>query len=139
MTPKDYIDYFLFAFASCWGVLQWAAAYSRWRGLLLVKNEIVGYLLGAGALIGAMVWFFSTANRNLPGLEGGQQFLTFGLAAFVALLFTLATSSLTPVGGSETEASGEEGLEALKERTYLKAVRHEQAPRKRLRQRAWRR
>lgn len=115
------LEYFLFAFIACCGVLQIAATYARLKGLCFLPRG--GYLLGFLLLLGAFWWFFATEDRNVRGLEGGQQLGLFNGAMFAALFFSLLLSSLLRLGSRRREAPrGGKGLEALKERTYLEAL-----------------
>ncbi len=120
-------EYIVLIFAASCGVLQVAAAHSRLRGLAFFKSARLTRLFGALVVVGAYVWFFASENRNvdLPRLEGSQQFGNFVLGVFLAIVFTLAVSSLlranmNPGSGECGEA---QGLDALRGLTYFEAMR----------------
>lgn len=124
-------EYFLFVFIAACGVLQLAAAYSKLKGMMIFKNRIASYIFAFFAIGGAFGWFFGWDNRldekiMRTGLEGAQQFYYFSLAALAALAFTLIISSLVNyrrLTKTKQSGEGEEGLDALKEMTYLEAVK----------------
>lgn len=90
-------DYFILVFIASCGILQISAARSGLRGLLFFSRPLYSFFFGAVVILGSFIWFFSAANRNIPGaesrFEGAQQFAFFALAAFAALLVTLALAS----------------------------------------------
>lgn len=117
------LDYFLLVFIASIGVVQLAAAWSRLNGLLLLGRRLS--LVAAPLLVvAAFAWFFLSEPRNIPdtagGLDGNQQALLFFAAAGAALVSILLVSSLR----NWSMAGGEhlEGLEALREATYLRLL-----------------
>lgn len=120
------LEYLLFAFVACSGILQIAVAHARLRGLMFLKPPIAGYILGGVAVVGAFFWFFATADRNVRGIEGAEQLGLFFSATIMAVFFTLLLSSLINARAfSSPESKGDppaKGLEALKAMTYLQAI-----------------
>lgn len=118
-------DYFLLVFISCCGLLQLIACHNKLHGLSFFKRTIPGYIFGALAIAGAFCWFFLSEDRCVPGLVGPQMFALFIAASLAAILVTLSLASLIKgrpgfprEGGNATE----EGLDALRERTYFQAI-----------------
>jgi hypothetical protein len=92
------INYFLLAFITIVGALQFVAARHRLSGLSLfmgrARKPIWGYLLAGVLIVGAFVWFFvATPEVLVPGLAGSELAFIFGAAEICALAFTLLTSS----------------------------------------------
>lgn len=121
------LEYVAWVFLACCGVLQLVAWYNHLDGLLLVPRRSLAGMAGAVLLGGSFIWFFASRNRNVPdtaeGIAGAAAFGLFVLGCALALLFTLVLSSvLSPVRRQEPP-SGSGGLEALRQATYLKAVR----------------
>ncbi|MBI2304068.1 MAG: hypothetical protein HYU86_04915 [Chloroflexi bacterium] len=115
------VDYILFVFVSACGVLQIVAARARLGRLLFFKSWLPSYALGAMAVAVAFGWFFNSDNRAIPGLGGTEQFYGFVAAFFLALVFTLLLSSLLRIRGV-TACQQRNGLDALRDRTYLQAI-----------------
>lgn len=121
------IEYVIWVFLACCGVLQLVAWYNHLDGLLLAPRRSLASAMGAALLAGSFVWFFASRNRNVPdtaeGIAGSAAFGLFVLGCALALLFTLILSSfLSPVRRREPPP-GSRGLEALQQTTYLKALR----------------
>ena len=121
------LDYFAFVFVAALGALQMASAYSALRGLLLIKRRPLAFLAGLVATGSAFLWFFLSEPRNLPdtqgGLDGNQATGLFALGSGLALVLTLVLSSLRNRSlGAHDECSCT-GLDALRETTYLKALK----------------
>ncbi|OGO04018.1 MAG: hypothetical protein A2Y60_02165 [Chloroflexi bacterium RBG_13_54_9] len=102
-----------------------AATHSGLQGLSFFKKPQVANLFGAIAAIGAYVWFFAIDNRNVPGLEGSQQFGNFTLGVFLAIVFTLVVSSLLRANMNPRPSESDEGqgLDALRGMTYFQAMK----------------
>ena len=121
------LDYLLFVFLAALGVLQMVASYTALRGLLLIRCRPVAFLAGFVVTVLAFIWFFISEPRNLPdtegGLDGNQLAGLFAVGAGSALILTLLLSSLRnrTMGGGERQFNL--GLDALRETTYLKALR----------------
>jgi hypothetical protein len=91
--------------------------------MMFFRQVVLSYIFIALTIGGSFLWFFGGENRNVPGLEGAQQFYLFIAAAFSALVFTLALSSLIKWReGKGRKCAGEEGLEALKEMPYFQTL-----------------
>ena len=116
-------DYFILVFFSALGVLLLITAYHRLTGLLLMgrKSSIAA---GGLLVLGAFVWFFATAPRNVPdtgaGLDGNQQAVLFSIGSLAALAVVLALSSLR--NRSMKGQSEARGIDALREETYLRLI-----------------
>jgi len=125
------------------GVLQLVGAFTQLRGLLFFRNRAVTCLLSSVLIVGSFYWFFARDDRwdNIlrhTSLEGKQQFLYFCLAAFLAVMFTLAFSSLlaalrakrqnkgmsNPGQTTDPDPDPGEGLDKLKEMSYFEGVKH---------------
>lgn len=132
-------DYFFFVFLSAWGVIQVAASYSRFEGLLLIPRSKASALIGLAAALWAFFWFFTSADRNLPSgkgaIEGAEQFWLFIAAAASAIAITLVLSSILNARMGRDARSIRDGLDALRETTYFRALAHSLAKI----QRVWRR
>ena len=120
------LDYVVMVFVASLGVIQIAASVARLRGLLLVPSYWVARLLGFGLAAAAIVWFFASGERNINDYEGGLdanvQALYFFLSAAAAYLTTLLVSSLVNSNLGDAEGRPAEGMEALKETTYVRAL-----------------
>lgn len=93
------INYFLLAFITIVGALQFVAARHRLIGLSFfigrAQKPIWGYLLATILIVGAFAWFFvTTPEVFVPGLAGSELALLFGAAGVCALAFTLTVSSV---------------------------------------------
>ena len=119
-------DYYLFTFAATVGVIQIAASLERLYGLLFVPSLSAARLLGAGITLGSIVWFFSTADRNINdtagGLDANAQALLFLLGALSALTLTLVASSLINFRMAPTPGPATDGLDALRSASYFRAL-----------------
>ena len=102
ISPHLAINYFLLAFVTIVGVLQFVAARHRLIGLTLVGSArrrrfaYRGYLLAAVLIVAAFVWFFVDTWEEvfIPGLAGSELAFLFGMAGICALAFTLLVSSI---------------------------------------------
>jgi len=99
ISPHLAINYFLLAFVTIVGVLQFVAARHRLAGLTLVgsaRRPTWGYLLAAVLIVAAFVWFFVDTWEEvfIPGLAGSELAFLFGMAGICALAFTLLVSSI---------------------------------------------
>ena len=127
MPGPFWLDYSIFVFIAALGVLQMAAAYSALWGLLFIKLRRVAFALGLLTACAAFLWFFLSEPRNLSdtegGLDGNQMAGLFSVAAGLALILTILVSSAI---GRSMMADGQRtspGLDALRETTYLHALR----------------
>ena len=99
ISPHLAINYFLLAFVTIVGVLQFVAARHRLIGLALLgsaRKPIWGYLLAIVLIVVAFVWFFVDTWEEvfIPGLAGSELAFLFGMAGICALAFTLLVSSI---------------------------------------------
>lgn len=119
-------DYLLLCFLSSMGVLQIAAAYGQLHGLLLLRARAPSAALGLLLVLAGFLWFFLPGPRLVPdkdgGLDGNQQSLYFALSAGAALAVTLVLSSLVNRRRFSGRGVGS-GLDALRQATYIQAVR----------------
>ena len=118
-------EYLLLVFLLCTGVVQVAAAYSGLKGLLFFSSRRLSSVLGMGLILGSLVWFFFEGGRNIPdtngGIAGASQFGLFVLGGFLALLFTVVTTSITNHGnGASTDTA--DGLPSLRDTTFIQAL-----------------
>jgi hypothetical protein len=98
ISPHLAINYFLLAFLTIVGALQFVAARHKLVGLALVGTAwrpAWGCLLAVVLIVGAFVWFFAdTPEVFVPGLAGSELAFLFGAAGVCALAFTLIVSSV---------------------------------------------
>jgi hypothetical protein len=126
--------YFLMAFLSSIGVLQIAVTHADINGLSFFKRPLVNYMFGALAIVGGVTLFYATGNRSAEPLieihDGVKWFfgeretlVAFMTGAFFGLLFTLLVSSICKkaIGNNQPEVPSQ-GLDALKEITWLQAI-----------------
>ncbi len=122
MTTRLVLEYLVWVFFSSLGVLQIAFTRAGLRGACFFRSPRIGYAFGTTATLASFLWFFLSENRGRPGLEGSQTFSFFVLGGSVALAFTFALTSL--LRGKEMTASEPgQGLEALRQATYLQALK----------------
>jgi hypothetical protein len=97
ISPHLAINYFLLAFVTIAGALQFVAARHKLVGLNLIgstRKPIWSYLLATALIVGAFAWFFATTPEVfIPGLAGSELAILFGAAGICALAFTLISSS----------------------------------------------
>lgn len=125
-------EYLVFVFVAAVGVLQLIAVGTHLNGLLFFRKRVLTYLFSLLAMGSSFYWFLVRDNRwdnvmRHTGLEGKQMFACFCLATFLALVFTLIVSSLISMlhsRGKTTEKNHRQGLDALKDMSYLEALRH---------------
>ena len=98
ISPHLAINYFLLAFVTIVGALQFIAARHRLAGLTLVgsaRRPVWSYLLATVLIVVAFVWFFvATPEVFIPGLAGSELAFLFGTAGICALALTLLASSI---------------------------------------------
>jgi hypothetical protein len=126
--------YFLMAFLSSIGMLQIAVTRAGINRLSIFRRPLVNYIFGALAIVGGFALFYATGDRTAEPLitihEGGKWF--FGeretIAAFIAgaligLVSTILASSLSKrVISINHQKVPPQGLDALKEMTFLQAI-----------------
>ena len=126
MTSSFLLDYFLLVFLAACGLFQVIAANRNLRGMLFFQHRPGSLMLGLALVAASFTWFFLSEPRNVPdsalGLNGNEQFAYFFAGLGTALVFTLIVSSLTnwTLGAGRTQLPN--GLDALRESTYLRAM-----------------
>ncbi len=119
-------DYYILVFVATIGIIQVAASFGRLNGLLFIKSPIVTRVLGIALAAAAFIWFFSTGDRNINDYEGGldapTQSLFFFLGSATGFVFTFVVSTLVNARMNGEEPSPEEGLDALRDTNYLRAL-----------------
>ncbi|MBI4199984.1 MAG: hypothetical protein HY535_05890 [Chloroflexi bacterium] len=117
------LDYFLLVSAASFGILQWAFAYNRLEGLLLLPRRL-SLLAGPALTVAAFAWFFLSTPRNVPdtaaGLDGNEQAALFAAGVGIALLAHLLLSSLSNWSMVGRQEHG--GLEALRGANYVRTA-----------------
>ena len=97
ISPHLATNYFLLAFVTIVGALQFVAARHKLVGLNLMgstRKPTWSYLLALTLVVGAFAWFFAaTPEVFKPGLAGAELAVLFGAAGICALAFTLIVSS----------------------------------------------
>lgn len=117
------LEYCASVFVSIIGVFQLTATYNGLKGLSFFNNRILGYTFGTIAIILPYAAFFTWNKRNATGvIEGAQQFYFFTIALAVALIFTILLSSLIKHKQLKSNIPEQNGLEALKEVTFIQAI-----------------
>jgi hypothetical protein len=142
-------EYSTLVFAAGLGVLQVAAAYGGFRGLLLSPGEVrirlwpsrrvfalsrvaFSYAFAAVTVVPSLVDFFFWNRRNLTGIiEGAEQAGFFVLSMAAAVAFTFLFSSLINHWRLRRNEARGTGLEALKDITWVQAVSRSLTGRKR--------
>ena len=126
MTDSFVLDYFILVFFASCGVFQMAAACNGLNGLQFFSNRRHSFLLGLLLVVAAFAWFFLSEPRNLPdtslGLTGNQQFAFFFIGSGTGLTFTLVLSSLRNRGLGKGRQVLPEGIDALRESNYFRAL-----------------
>ncbi len=135
-------EYFVLVLVAGLGILQVAAAYGGFRGLLIAPGEVrvrywpgrvftlsrvaMSYVFAALTVIPSLVDFFGWNGRNtaieIGVIQGSEQAGLFvgGMAA--AVLATLLFSSLVNHWRLRGNATHGPGLEALKDITWVQAL-----------------
>ncbi len=94
--------------------------------MLFFQHRPGSFMLGVALVAASFTWFYLSEPRNVPdsalGLNGNEQFAYFFAGLGTALVFTLIVSSLTnwTLGAGRTRLPN--GLDALRESTYLRAM-----------------
>ena len=129
MPTQFTLEYALFVFIGALGALQFVFAVNGMRGALFISRSLpASALLGALLVLGAFIWFFASAPRNIPdtglGLDGNDQSRWFTVAGATALALTLLVTSALNDRWGRTYTGGSRGLDALQQTTFLRAVVH---------------
>jgi hypothetical protein len=126
------LAYVIFVTFSALGALQLVAARYGLQGLFFFPaRPRASSLAGLLTISVSYYWFFSSADRNVPGLEGAQLTFFFCLSCLLAVSIALALSSLgsrqpqslRPPGQANPPAPPPAGLEALKGASYFQLLR----------------
>jgi hypothetical protein len=124
-----FADCFLFILLGTTGSLQVIAARSGFNGLSFFGNRLARYVFGVVAIIAAYCWFFLTDRHATPHrtAEMGEQFAALMAGVFAGILITYLVSSLINLRMPQYRgraAGKDEGIEALKNATFLQVVRN---------------
>jgi pimeloyl-ACP methyl ester carboxylesterase len=121
------INYFLLAFLTIVGALQFVAARHKLVGLALigsVRKPIWGYLVAIALIAGAFTWFFAaTPEVFIPGLAGSELEILFVAAGIFALAFTLLFSSILHRVQQREQPNLETDSRLRRETVYWQQVR----------------
>ncbi len=119
-------NYVNLVFIASVGVIQLAAAHAGLTKLLFIKCKAITYALGVTLIVAGFIWFFWPGPRHIPdtagGLDGNDQAARFALSALAAVGFTVLTSSLLNRRSQDRQTPTLDGLESLRENTYLEAL-----------------
>jgi hypothetical protein len=122
MILKVYLEYTIPVFMAGLAIIQAAAAYNNLTGLRFFRQKILTYAFSGILLLPAMYYLFTWNQRNVTGIiEGSQQAGLFFASVVLALVSTLVVSSLINAGLKGTKKPPE-GLEGLKETTFIKTL-----------------
>jgi hypothetical protein len=118
------LNYCLLVFISVVGVLQLAAVYNNFRGLLFFQVKIFSLLFGIIAVGLALTGFFFWYDLNDIIVEGSQQTGSFVMSAAIGIIFTLVFSSIVNYRRFNSIKHQQDGLDNLQESTFFQAVRN---------------
>ena len=94
--------------------------------LLFVKRPASAYALGLTLVVAGFSWFFWDGPRHAPdtagGLDGNEQGARCALSALAAVFFTVLTTSALNRRPKINRTPTLDGLEALRDHTYLEAL-----------------
>jgi hypothetical protein len=124
MFIKLALVYLVCVFLAGVGVLQVAAVFNKLHGLLFFPKKLFSYFF-AIAIIGVAlsVLFAWNWHYGIGIIEGAQQAGLFFLAMGFALLFTLLVSSFINRRRFSAPNDNLEGLDALRNRTFIHAIK----------------
>jgi hypothetical protein len=118
------LNYCLLVFIAVLGVLQLAAFYNDFRGLLFFTRKVYSLVFAVFAIGFALFAFFTWNDFNDYIVEGSQQTGSFVLSAAAGILFTLIFSSLLNYRRVNPGKSRQDGLDVLRESTFFQAFRN---------------
>ena len=119
------VNYCLLVFIAVLGVIQLAAVHNNIRSLLFFRSKILTVCFAVVAIGFAMFVFF-TWNDFVPIIiEGPRQTCLFVLSTPVAIIFTLVFSSAVNYQRFVNGNSAQDGLEALRDNTFIRAMRNQ--------------
>jgi hypothetical protein len=115
--------YGLLVFGAALGVIQAAAAYNNLRCLFFFPHRICSYIFAVIA-IGVPLGFFFRWNYmfDIGIIAGTQQTGLFVQSVVAAIAFTVIISSLINIGYRSQTSASPDGLEALREKTFLRLL-----------------
>ncbi|MBI4759066.1 MAG: hypothetical protein HY783_08750 [Chloroflexi bacterium] len=126
------LAYVIFVTFSALGTLQLVAARYGLQGLFFFPaRPRASSLAGLLTISVSYYWFFSSADRNVPGLEGAQLTFFFSLSCLLAISITLTIGSLVsrqprslrPPAQANPPGPSSAGLDALKRAGYFQLLR----------------
>jgi hypothetical protein len=117
-------NYCLLVFIGVIGVLQLAAVYNNFRGLMFFPIKMLSLIFGIIAVGMALTGFFFWYDIYDIIVEGSQQTGSFVSTAGVAILFTLVFSSLINSRRFNSGRPQPDGLDTLQESTFFQAIRN---------------
>ena len=119
-------SYVSLVFFASLGVLQLAVAHAGLTKLLFVKNKTLACFLGLTLIVASFTWFFWDGPRHIPdtsgGLDGNDQAARFSLSALAAVGFTMLTSSMLNRRTEGRPNPAPNGLESLRDNTYMESL-----------------
>jgi hypothetical protein len=123
------LDYFILVFIASIGVYQIAAIHAKLDGLCFFRHQVIQYIFGILAIVGAFVWFFTSKDRNIhTSVQGSQQLVIFlgSIVAsyiFTAILASIMQAKVSSKGGSPREGKQYDmGIETLKKTTLFGGI-----------------
>ena len=126
MTGSFILDYYILVVISSCGAFQVIGALQGFHGMTFFSNRSASFVVGLAALAGAFAWFFLSQPRNVPdsalGLNGNEQFAYFFAGSGTGLALTLILGSLRQLKLGADRHQLPDGLDALREGTYLLAI-----------------
>jgi hypothetical protein len=118
------LEYAIPVFLAVTGVIQIAANHGRLHKLLFFKRKLYIYVSSAVMILPAFYVFFTWNYHYATGvIQGSEQAGLFILSMVLAVVFTLAVSSLMNRSSHGPQELPKEGLDVLKEETYFQALR----------------
>jgi phosphate/sulfate permease len=117
-------NYFLMVFLAVIGVIQLAAVYNNFRGLLFFPVKILSLIFGIIAVGMALAGFFFWYDIYDIVVEGAQQTGSFVFSAGMGIVFTLVLSSLVNHRRFNSGKPQRDGMDNLQESTFFQAVRN---------------
>jgi phosphate/sulfate permease len=118
------LNYCLLVFIAVVGVLQLAAVYNNFRGLLFFPAKILSLIFGVIAVGLALTGFFYWYDLNDIIVEGSQQTGSFVLSAAIGIIFTLVFSSIINYRRFNSVKPQQDGMDTLQQNTFFQAVRN---------------
>lgn len=119
-------EYCFYVFIAVIGMLQLIATRWQIRGISFFRNKGWGYAFGTVAIAAVFIWFFRFTGLDLaqPTFDTPPQLFWLSLSTFLAVVFTLGLSSIVnrKLVAPGDDDDGDEGLEALKRKTYWRAI-----------------